>query len=132
MIVCIIPTLIGSLATSVKIDRDGVVVGVIFGVGNGDNCVLLVLLLGMDEEDVVPLLGVITVGDLDDGSNAAPALLVASEPALATEGLFSFIVGEFIECVFFVATALTLKVLIIFCKVGKKVEYIDGSVIKWI
>lgn len=66
MIVCIIPTLIGSLATSVKIDRDGVVVGVIFGVGNGDNCVLLVLLLGMDEEDVVPLLGVITVGDLDN------------------------------------------------------------------
>ena len=66
MIVCIIPTLIGSLATSVKIDRDGVVVAVIFGVDNGDNCVLLVLLLGMDEEDVVPLLGVITVGDLDN------------------------------------------------------------------
>jgi len=66
VIVCIIPTLIGSLATSVKIDRDGVVVGVIFGVGNGDNCVLLVLLLGMDEEDVVQLLGVITVGDLDN------------------------------------------------------------------
>jgi hypothetical protein len=66
VIVCIIPTLIGSLATSVKIDRDGVVVAVIFGVDNGDNCVLLVLLLGMDEEDVVPLLGVITVGDLDN------------------------------------------------------------------
>ena len=66
MIVCIIPTLIGSLATSVKIDRDGVVlVEVIFGVGNGDNGVFLVLLLGMDEEVVVPLLEV-TVGDLDN------------------------------------------------------------------